>query len=245
MATWLKRSLSAVARLRDDSSDLTMSNRSNYKATWQELSKSVDDAKRFVAGTEDEKHFEVTGLHTVDILSRFVGIKPTDTVLEIGCGVGRVGKVLAPRCKEWIGTDISGNMLEHARRRLEGLGNVRFVELSGQALKEIRDASVDLVYCTVVFMHLFEWDRYRYVQDAHRVLRPGGRGFFDNVDIASGHGWKVFTDAVVLDPAKRPAHLAMTSSGDELSTYARRAGFQDVQIHRWDDAWVGVVGTKA
>lgn len=221
-----------------------MGDRSDYKATWQGLSGTVQAAMTFVSGSTDEDAWQQSGLHSVAVLERYVGIRPTDVFLEIGCGAGRVGAALSSRCAEWVGTDISANMLGHARSRLKGLKNVRFVELSEVGLKEIPDSSIDVVYCTVVFMHLYEWDRFRYLQEAFRVLRPGGRCFFDNVDILSGHGWQVFTECASLPPAHRPAQLAMMSSGDELFTYATKAGFTDVKIHRWDDAWVGVAGVK-
>ncbi len=222
----------------------TLANRSDYKGTWEALSRTVHDAKLGVAASDQEADFERTGRHTMDLLERFVGIRPSDTILEIGCGVGRVGRFLAPRCAQWIGTDISGNMLRHAAARLADLPNVKLVELQEVGLREIGDASIDLVYCTVVFMHLFEWDRYRYVREAFRVLRPGGRCFFDNVDITSPHGWQVFMTGASLAPAARPAHLSMVSSGDELRTYAEKAGFSGIEVHRWDDAWVGVTGRK-
>jgi SAM-dependent methyltransferase len=135
-------------------------------------------------------------------------------------------------------------MLAHARRRLGTLPNVQLVELTGHGLDGLENNSIDVVYCTVVFMHLLEWDRYRYVLDAFRVLRPGGRCFFDNADIASPHGWDLFMQSFQIEPGKRAPNLSMVSSGDELFTYASRAGFDRVQVHRWDDAWVGVVGTK-
>ena len=222
----------------------TLGDRSAYKATWQQLAASARDAKMAVAGYADEDQLDVSGRHTVDLLDQLVGIEPSDVVLEIGCGVGRVGKILSARCSKWIGTDISGRMLEVAAERLRGCPNVELIELSTVGLGEVPDASVDVAYCTVVFMHLFEWDRYRYVQEAFRVLRPGGRCFFDNLDITSPHGWKVFMEGATFDIEGRPAHLSMTSSGDELSTYAVKAGFSDVRVHRWDDAWVGVTGTK-
>ena len=37
----------------------------------------------------------------------------------------------------------------------------------------IADSSIDVVYSTVVFMHLESWDRYAYVKEARRVLPPG------------------------------------------------------------------------
>ena len=223
-----------------------LKDRSNYKATWQQLTPTYDHAKIAVTGhSHPEDEFDRSGGLTVDFLGRFVGINSSDIVLEIGCGVGRVGKILSPRCLRWIGTDISGHMLQYAAERLKGLKNVELIELSTVGLKEVSDNSVDVVYCTVVCMHLYEWDRYKYVQEAFRVLRPGGRCFFDNVDITSSQGWKLFMDGVAFDIDKRPAHLSMVSTGEELQTYALRAGFKDVKVHRWDDTWVGVTGIKS
>ena len=222
----------------------TLADRSAYKATWERLAGSADDAKMAVAGYADEDQLHASGSRTVELLDQLVGIKTSDVVLEIGCGVGRVGTILSPRCARWIGTDISRRMLDVAAQRLRGCSNVELVELGTVGLREIPDASVDLVYCTVVFMHLYEWDRYRYVQEAYRVLRPAGRCFFDNVDITSNHGWKIFMDGFARDVGSRPAHLSMTSTGDELQTYAIKAGFLDVRVHRWDDAWVGVTGRR-
>jgi len=218
--------------------------RSDYKGTWNQLAGSYDGAKANVAGAVDEAELDRTGRYTAHMLTRFTDIKPTDVVMEIGCGVGRVGKLLAPSCGTWIGGDVSGVMLEHAKQRLGPVPNVQFVELSGLGLDGIADASIDVVYCTVVFMHLLEWDRYRYVLEAFRVLRPGGRCFVDNADIASTHGWNLFMASFSIDPDKRAPNLSMVSSGDELRAYFAHAGFTEIQIHRWHDAWVGAVGVK-
>ena len=87
----------------------------------------------------------MAGKTMVDNHSATGGINPSDVVLEIG-GVGRVAKVLAPLCKEWIGCDVAPNMLAHAQERLEDLPNVRFIEISGIDIKPVADKSVDMVY---------------------------------------------------------------------------------------------------
>lgn len=215
--------------------------RNAYKAVWNGLGDTESRAKLHVMGSEKEEDFVTEGVRTHDVLARTVGIGPEDIVLEIGCGVGRVGRALAPVCRQWIGCDVSSNMLEHTRRRLQEFPNVTLVEISGCDLKPIPDQSVDVVYCTIVFMHLEEWDRYNYVLEAHRVLRPGGRVFVDNFSICSDEGWKVFEiHRTTFTPEQREAHISKSSTPQELETYLRRAGFQNVQgategplIHYW------------
>ena len=219
--------------------------RSDYKRTWQHLSATENDAKMFVASTTDEGTFKRAAAYTRELLERFVGVHSTDVVLEIGCGVGRVAPELAPRVAEWIGTDISGNMVAHARRRLAALPNVRLIELADVGLAEIPSASIDVVYCTVVFMHLYEWDRFKYIAEAHRVLKPGGRLYCDNIDITSSLGWTMFSDAASYPPKERPSYLPMLSSADELRVYGARAGFESVVVEQFDDSWVALVARKA
>jgi len=101
-----------------------------------------------------------------------------------------------------------------------------------------------VVYSTVVFMHLDEWERFRYVRDAARVLRPGGRLFVDNFNLLSDDGWALFEQHLALDPLARPAHAARSSTPPELAAYFARAGFADVRQHEvgmWILTW-GVKG---
>jgi SAM-dependent methyltransferase len=217
--------------------------RSAYKAVWNQLSDTESRAKMHVVGSEREEDFSATAEETLAALMSTVGVRPDDTILEIGCGVGRVGSVLAPRCREWIGCDVSSNMIAHTRARLQQFPNVRAVEISGYDLQPIADQSVDLVYCTIVFMHLDEWDRYNYVLEALRVLRPGGRIVIDNFSICSDAGWEVFEIHRRFPPAERPSHISKSSTPQELETYLRRAGFADVQ-GRTDGSIVRYWGIK-
>jgi len=218
--------------------------RGDYKAVWNSLSGSKTDAYLVVSGYTDEDKFHADAEDTLDILRATVGIRPEDTFLEIGCGVGRVGRVLSPFVKEWIGCDVSANMLRIASRRLLGLPNIRLQEVSGYDLRPIPDASVDVVYTTVVFMHLEEWDRYNYVREAHRVLRPGGRFYCDNVDLASKAGWAVFEDSLRFPPGERPAQISKCSTQPELEAFLRHAGFNDVKVAGRLDFWAYAWGKK-
>jgi ubiquinone/menaquinone biosynthesis C-methylase UbiE len=222
-----------------------MTERSDYKTVWNTLAASRQDAYFYVCGHEDEDKFHADAEDTLDILRETVGIRETDVALEIGCGVGRVGRVLSPFVRQWIGCDVSANMLRQAERRLMGLENTRLQEISGYDLQPIPDASVDVVYTTVVFMHLEEWDRYTYMLEAMRVLKPGGRFYCDNVDLASKRGWEVFDESRRrFRPDQRPAQISKCSTKPEIETFLKRAGFVDVQVAGRLDFWVYGWGRK-
>ena len=217
--------------------------RSEYKKVWSALSTTHDQAKLHVIGVTDEGALRATGEETVKFLQETVGIRKDDVVLEIGCGIGRVGKLVAPLCRKWIGCDVASNMLSLAAERLKDLPNVELKEISGYDLKGVGDASADLVYSTVVFMHLESWDRYNYVLEGFRVLRPGGRIYVDNINLCSDGGWKVFETHRAFSPANRPPHMTQNSTPQEIETYLVRAGFADVRIRTSDD-WVRASGIK-
>jgi ubiquinone/menaquinone biosynthesis C-methylase UbiE len=217
--------------------------RSEYKKVWSALSTTEEQAKLHVIGVTEEAALQSTGEETLRFLQDTVGIGKDDVVLEIGCGIGRVGKVVAPLCRKWIGCDVASNMLSLAAERLRDLSNVELVEISGYNLSGVPDASVDVVYCTVVFMHLESWDRYNYISEAFRALRPGGRIYVDNINLCSDGGWKVFETHRAFSPKNRPPHMTQHSTPQEIDAYLRRAGFSDVRI-RTDDDWIRASAIK-
>ncbi len=243
LANWRKVAPASMTRCTKAILHEHAKQRSEYKSVWNELSDTEDQAKMHVQGTVKEDEFRGAAEATKRDLEATVGIKPDDEVLEIGCGVGRVGMVIAPLCKRWIGCDVSSNMLRHAAQRLSQHKNVSFIELSGFDLGPIADESVSLVYCTVVFMHLEEWDRFNYVLEAYRVLRPGGRVLIDNFNLCSDEGWSVFEQHRAYPPDQRPPQISKSSTPQEIETYLHRAGFESVKV-QLSGAWVRGWGKK-
>ncbi len=236
--------MSADAKARWQASTVALGERSQYKKVWDLQAKEQELATLAVAGHTDEATLDLTARGFIDTLRATTGLGPNDVVLEIGCGIARVGKPLSRECLHWFGADISGVMLSHAAPRLEDRPNTTLVELATVGLQEFPRDAFDLVYCTIVFMHLFEWDRYRYVEEAYRVLRPGGRCYFDNFPLDSEHGWKVFTEGASYPLERRPAHLSMASTREELGIYLRKAGFVDVRLHDLPNELIAATGRK-
>jgi len=55
------------------------------------------------------------------------GIRPTDTVLEIGCGSGLFTRSLATRCAKLIANDLEPRYLAQARAKLSDLSHVEYL----------------------------------------------------------------------------------------------------------------------
>ncbi len=217
--------------------------RQQYGAVWDGEVHNRDSARVAVAGYSDDAEWQRSGADTARSVRERLQLDARDVVLEIGCGAARVGVHLAPHVRTWIGCDVSSQMLKFAREALGDRDNVRLHRLNGYDLYGIESSSVDAVYCTAVFMHLEEWDRYRYVTEAARVLRPGGRLYVDNFELTSRDGWQLFLDMAALDPAVRPPNVSKASTERELTWYVEQAGLTVADVDR-GDLFVTVIGRK-
>jgi SAM-dependent methyltransferase len=100
------------------------------------------------------------------------------SVLEIGCGIGRFARALAPAVGSIVGIDVSDRMVEIARARCADLPNATFLGGSGHDLASFADASFDLVCAIDVLPYLAEAEgslAAACLREASRVLRPDGR----------------------------------------------------------------------
>ncbi len=207
--------------------------RRHYGDVWDALAAGPELAKAAACGHEDEAAVRRSAQTPVKNLMELAGVRPEDDVLEFGCGVARIGLEIAPLCRTWTGADMSANMLAVAAERLQGISNIRLVKLQQVGLDQLTSNSFDLVYSTNMLDHLDGMDRWRYVKDALRVLRPGGRLCIDNTDLEQDPGWRAFSmGAEASQQLERPPYIPTPSTAAELTTYASRAGFAQVQAHK-------------
>jgi SAM-dependent methyltransferase len=75
-------------------------------------------------------------------------------VLEIGCGAGRVTRVLARLFGQVYAVDISGEMVRQARAALADLENVHIYQNSGKDLDVLGNQRFDFAFSSLVFQHI-------------------------------------------------------------------------------------------
>jgi SAM-dependent methyltransferase len=90
------------------------------------------------------------------------------TALDVGCGEGGLLAALAPYVDEVHGTDVDPEMRRRAAERCSGLANVTVDDEPWAA----RRGPYDVVTMVAVLHHLDEAEA---LQDARRLLAPGGR----------------------------------------------------------------------
>jgi ArsR family transcriptional regulator len=127
---------------------------------------------------------------------------PEWTVGDLGCGTGQVSAAVAPFVSRVIAVDTSTAMLQAAKKRLHGIGNVELRRGELEALP-IDAATLDAATLMLVLHHVPEPERA--IGEVARVLKPGGRVLV--VDMLShdresyrqqmGHVWLGFGEAQV------------------------------------------------
>jgi ubiquinone/menaquinone biosynthesis C-methylase UbiE len=99
------------------------------------------------------------------------GIKPTDTVLEIGCGSGLFTRALAMRCTRLIAQDIEPRYLDEARAKTTDLTNIEFLACDARNL-EIEHVA-DVILLISVLPEILE--PVKALEACARALKPGGQ----------------------------------------------------------------------
>jgi SAM-dependent methyltransferase len=163
--------LSSVAMQEPPSGDVI----SRMRGDWDR--RAEEDHKLHIATGHagSEETFRASGAQDLDaIVLDGVVLDPSAEILEIGCGVGRLLVPLAERVAVAHGVDISPVMIEKSKEYAADAPNVK-TALTDGSLAHFANESLDFVFSFIVFQHIpGRAPIRRYVEEAARVLKPGG-----------------------------------------------------------------------
>jgi ubiquinone/menaquinone biosynthesis C-methylase UbiE len=158
---------------------------------------------------------------------------PGDRLLDIGCGVGAVLRVIAEAHPglRLHGIDAEPRQIDCARRHLRGVGADKpDLRVGDAAALPWADAAIDHVYMMWFIEHLPECVARRVLREARRVLRPGGTITINETDYTTFKVWPPSPDWDVLEQAQHD-HFARAGNpiaGRRLAGLLAEAGFADV-----------------
>jgi SAM-dependent methyltransferase len=165
-------------------------------------------------------------------------VDPRSEVLELGCGAGRVSRLVAPHVGRLLCTDVHRVMVEEARANLAGHPNVTCMRIDGLTLDGIADASVDVVFSHDVFVILDGNRALSLLDEARRVLRPGGHcviSVYAIDDAASArHQLGVARDAARANLLGTTVTWLRPYTGEFLEALLRSAGLTPLE-RRYDE----------
>ncbi len=220
----------------------------NYKQLWDSKAGSQADALIAVDGSSDESIVQSNGQFTAAQVIAALDIQPHDRVLELGCGVARIGRELAAVCEHWTGVDISGKMIARATERTAHQNNVSLHQLNRTSLEMLADNSIDKAYSIAVMCHMDKEDLYLYLEELKRVLKPGGMIFIETWNLAHPVGWKRWQYEVNHwsgsdQSVRKDVSRNQFCTPDEFELYQRKAGFELIQTFS-NSPWVQCIATN-
>ena len=101
-------------------------------------------------------------------------IKPSDTVLELGCGYGRVLKRIAEKATTVVGIDISEASLEFAKDYLRGIPNIQMHFMTARNIK-LPEQTFDVVLGIQNTLSATKINPPLLLSQALRVTKTGGK----------------------------------------------------------------------
>jgi SAM-dependent methyltransferase len=138
----------------------------HYIASWQ---KEWDLESFLASGEVDFERLVIPVLARCDLPAA------GKSMLELGCGAGRMTGSFAERFKHVYAFDLSREMLSRARQIHTAEKNILWLLSNGADLSCVASASMDFVFSYLVLQHLPEEVlALRYIREMLRVLRPGG-----------------------------------------------------------------------
>lgn len=199
---------------------------------------SEDDAMSTAIGGS----FDLVGRMQLSLL-RHYGLMPDGYLIDVGCGAGRLAQPLSRYLKgPYLGIDLVGELVDYARRTTDR-PDWKFQVIDHIGIPE-RDGRADMVCFFSVLTHLLHEHSYWYLEEAKRVLKPGGRIVASFLEFRDAGHWSIFESSLVNAKAgiRNPLNVFMDREG--IMTWSNYLGLKIEEIRSGFDVIVpeGAIG---
>jgi ubiquinone/menaquinone biosynthesis C-methylase UbiE len=193
--------------------------------------------------------FDLIGRILLSVLLQ-EGMQRTDTLVDLGCGTGRLAVHAIPILAggHYIGIDISETMLERARERVARVvrdppGKVTWIKQASSSFP-LDSRSADFMIAASVFTHMEHEDCYRYLTDALRIVRPAGRFLFSCLPMELPAARQIFLQSAQDELQERWNKVrSVTTTREFMENIAELAGWKVLRWHPGDVPTIRLLDT--
>ncbi|WP_167854913.1 class I SAM-dependent methyltransferase [Mangrovimicrobium sediminis] len=227
----------------------------------REFDRDLLPPEQFQIMRYSERAFQAVGRNHANYFINELGLKPTDHVLEIGSGNGRIASALAGYLEggSYTGAEIMEPFVEWCQTTYRHYPNFTFQHIdvynkhynpsSSTHACDFRfpfdDNTFDFIYLTSVFTHMHAKDVDNYLSEIHRMLKPGGTVFITyflideatKAQIESGESrrkFRLFEEHSYTDNPRKPEAAIAFDIQFIRSLYERnKLKIVDVSLGKW------------
>ena len=154
------------------------------------------------------------------------------TLLDIGCGTGRVSKLLAAHCDELIAMDLAEGMLSYAAQKytkVDDNTNITWLMADAEYLP-LSNNSMQAVFSSMALQWCQNIEQV--FQEVHRVLKPKGQAVL--AILCDGSMQELQQSWQTIDSHR---HVNQFYSQEKLQSAARQAGFAVTSQEQSYQSW--------
>jgi SAM-dependent methyltransferase len=181
--------------------------------------------------------FDTIGPIEVAVL-RHAGLQPGQHVIDVGCGSGRLAFPLSSYLTgKYSGFDVVADLVEYARTKV-ARPDWRFETIDHIGIPE-PDGRADMVCFFSVLTHLLHEQSYWYLEEAKRVLKPGGRIVASFLNFSQASHWDIFMNTLKDAKNSPSGPINVFLSREILTTWAQHLGLEVVEFFGGEEAVPG------
>jgi ubiquinone/menaquinone biosynthesis C-methylase UbiE len=113
-------------------------------------------------------------------IKKYLLLRKSDTVIDLGCGPGFVAKHLAGSVTHIHCVDVDKDFIQLSRHILSDQSNITYHVIQHSRLDTL--PMVTAIYANQVFALFNLYEIYQYLTECHRVLLPNGRMMFEIIN---------------------------------------------------------------
>ena len=182
----------------------------------------VDYSQKKIAKNYDSRHGHFRDFSTeAALMRRRVNLRPSDRLIDLGCGTGALTIEHAAYCEKIDAVDVSESMLAEFSEKIDtaDIGNISLHHAGFLTYRHAGDPA-DVVFSSIALHHLPDFWKVYALKNIYAMLRPGGLFYlFDVVFTFGVEQMDAQIERVLADMGEAAGHEAFMHIKNEYSTF--------------------------